>query len=135
MKFSQYGDSCSICYDELTPANTYELRKCKHAFHNTCLLQMRAYSNNQFILCPMCRMKSFKNEYIPPPPPPPPAAAVPAPPAEVEHIDLTGDDDDVLPRVHRVRRTMRRPHPTFGRVHPRVLLQNALLNDDDPLLA
>lgn len=55
-------DTCSICFDAMTPYNAVRLETCDHYFHAACLQEWckRSYDST----CPLCRMELSPGDHV-----------------------------------------------------------------------
>lgn len=60
--YMKWGETCIICFEQITNQKNAYLTECKHAMHKTCMTSLwnNSYFSNIGFKCPMCRASLSK---------------------------------------------------------------------------
>ena len=57
-------NNCPICLDKLDPESSTHMEICKHVFHSGCLWKLPFDSDNNSVLCLICRQSNPIYDYM-----------------------------------------------------------------------
>jgi len=57
--------NCSVCFEEMSEANSRRLNPCQHRFHNSCINEWMQTSGGAGNTCPMCRHYIVQEDEFP----------------------------------------------------------------------